>query len=167
MTRPFEKEVALLQTVPGIGLRSAQVLVAEIGIDMSRFPSAAHLASWARVCPGNNESAGKRRSGRTGRGNLWLRTTLVESAWAASHSRNTYLAAAHRRIARRRGQKRATIAIAHRLLIAAYHILDRHLPYIDLGPDHFDQINTKRRARYHLRRLKDLGVTVSVEQEVA
>jgi transposase len=159
--RPHNDVLELLQTIPGVGRRSAEVMVSEIGVDMSRFASSGHLASWARICPGSNESAGKRRRVGTGTGNNWLRTTLLESAWAASHAHKTYLGAQYRRIAKRRGPKRAAIAVAHSILVIAFHILRDGVEFEDLGPDHFDRINTARRRRYHLRRLAELGCDVT------
>jgi transposase len=156
-----ETTVQRLQTIPGVGRRSAEVIISEIGVDMSRFASSAHLASWARLCPGTHESAGKRRSTRTGNGNNWLRTTLLESAWAASHQR-TYLGAQYRRITKRRGPKRAAIAVAHSILIIAFHLLRDGGEYHELGPDYFDRTHVARQRRYHLRRLADLGCDVSV-----
>lgn len=155
-----ETTLQRLQTVPGIGRRSAEVIISEIGVDMSRFASSAHLASWARLCPGTHESAGKRRSTRTGTGNNWLRTTLLESAWAASHQR-TYLGAQYRRIAKRRGPKRAAIAVAHSILVIALHLLRDGGEYKELGADYFDRMHVSRQRRYHLRRLADLGCDVS------
>ena len=130
-----------LQTIVGVGRRSAEVMVSEIGVDMSRFASSAHLASWARMCPGTHESAGKRRSAGTGTGNNWLRTTLLESAWAASHSRGSYLGAQYRRISKRRGPKRAAIAVAHSILVIAYYVLRDGVAFRDLGADYFDRMN--------------------------
>jgi transposase len=150
-----------LQAIPGVGRRSAEVLISEIGLDMSRFVSAGHLASWARICPGTHESAGKRRGASTGVGNNWLRTTLLESAWAASHTKKSYLGAQFRRIAKRRGPKRAAIAVAHSILVIAYYILRDRREYQDLGPDYFDRVNVAKLRRYHLRRLADLGCDVS------
>ncbi|AUX37508.1 MULTISPECIES: IS110 family transposase [Sorangium] len=146
-----------LRTIPGVAQRTAEVLLSEIGLDMTRFPTAGHLASWARMCPGNNESAGKRRSGATGTGNNWLRTTLLESAWAASRSRKTYLGAQYRRIARRRGPKRAATAVAHSILVIAFYVLRDGVEYRDLGPDYFDRANAAKLTKYHLRRLAELG----------
>jgi transposase len=160
-TRSFAPHVERLQTIVGVGRRSAEVLVSEIGVDMSRFATSAHLASWARVCPGTHESAGKRRSAGTGTGNNWLRTTLLESAWAASHSRGSYLGAQFRRISKRRGPKRAAIAVAHSILVIAYYILRDSVPFQDLGADYFDRMNTTKAKAYHLRRLAELGCDVS------
>jgi transposase len=158
---PMDAHVQRLQTIIGIGHRSAEVIVSEIGIDMSRFATSAHLASWARICPGTHESAGKRRSAGTGTGNNWLRTTLLESAWAASHSRTSYLGARYRRISKRRGPKRAAIAVAHTILVIAYHVLRDDVSFQDLGADYFDRRNTGQQKRYHLRRLAELGCDVS------
>jgi transposase len=135
--------------------------MSEIGVDMSRFSTAGHLASWARICPGSYESAGKRRSAGTGTGNNWLRTTLLESAWAAAHSRKSYLGAQFRRISKRRGPKRAGIAVAHSILVIAYHMLRNGVDFNDLGVDYFDRMNTAKLTRYHLRRLAELGCDVS------
>jgi hypothetical protein len=135
--------------------------VSEIGVDMSRFSSGGHLASWARICPGSYESAGKRRSAGTGAGNNWLKTALLESAWAAAHSRKSYLGAQFRRICQRRGPKRAGIAVAHSILVIAYHMLRNGVDFNDLGADYFDRMNTAKLKRYHLRRLAELGCDVS------
>ena len=132
--RPFEAAVERLDAIPGIGRRTAEVLVAEAGTDMGRFPTAAHLASWAGLCPGQHESAGKRHSGKTRKGNRWLRAALVEAAQAASRSRNSYLAAQYRRLAARRGRKRAAVAVGHTILVIAYALPRRPGPYRDLGP---------------------------------
>lgn len=160
VARPFAPHIEHLQTIVGVGRRSAEVLVSEIGVDMSRFATSAHLASWARLCPGTHESAGKRRSAGTGTGNNWLRTTLLEGAWAARHSRG-YLGAQYRRISKRRGPKRAAIAVAHSILVIAYHILRDGGTFHDLGPDYFDRMNSTKAKRYHLKRLADLGCDVS------
>ncbi|HXM20862.1 MAG TPA: transposase [Terriglobales bacterium] len=135
--------------------------MSEIGVDMSRFSSAGHLASWARICPGSYESPGKRRSAGTGTGNNWLRTTLLESAWAAAHSRKSHLGAQFRRISKRRGPKRAGIAVAHSILVIAYYMLRNGVDFNDLGADYFDRMNTAKLKRYHLRRLAELGCDVS------
>jgi len=122
-SQPYEAAVQLWMTIPGVRWLIAVTLVAEIGVDMQQFPSAAQLASWAGVCPGNNESGGKRKSGKTRKGSVWLRRALCEAAWAASRTRSTYLSAQYRRIAARRGQKRASLALAHTILVIAYHLL--------------------------------------------
>lgn len=161
VSAPMAAHLERLQTIVGVGPRAAQVIISEIGTDMSRFASSAHLASWARICPGTHESAGKRRPTGTGAGNNWLRTTLLESAWAASHSRATYLQARYRRIARRRGAKRAAIAVAHTILVIAFHVLRDQVAFRDLGADYFDRLDTGRQKQYHLRRLAALGCDVS------
>lgn len=160
LMHPFAPHLERLQTIAGVGHRSAEVMVSEIGVDMSRFATSAHLASWARICPGTHQSAGKRRSAGTGTGNNWLRTTLLESAWAASHSRG-YLGAQYRRISKRRGPKRAAIAVAHSILVIAYHVLRDGVAFADLGADYFDRMNATKAKRYHLRRLEELGCDVS------
>jgi transposase len=162
LAKPFEPIITRLQTIVGVGRRSAEVIVSEVGIDMTRFADAGHLASWARMCPGSHESAGKRRPAGTGKGNNWLRTTLLESAWAASHVRRSYLGAQYRRISRRRGPKRAAIAVAHSILVIAYHLLRDGVDFKDLGGDYFDRTDTAKLTRYHLRRLADLGCDVSM-----
>ena len=161
VAQPVAAHVQRLQTIVGVGPRSAEVIVSEIGVDMTRFASSAHLASWARICPGTHESAGKRRSTGTGTGNNWLRTTLLESAWAASHSRTSYLGARYWRIAKRRGPKRGAIAVAHSILTIVYHILRDEVTFRDLGPDYFDRLDAGRQKRYYLRRLAALGCDVS------
>ena len=161
--RPFTAQMARLETIPGVGRRTAEVLVAEIGPDMSRFPSAAHLASWAGMCPGNNESAGKRRSGRTRKGSPWLRTTLVEAAQAAGRTKGTYLAAQFRRLAGRRGKKRAAVAVGHTILVIVYHLLRDGTTYQDLGPQWFDTQDRRAVERRLCQRLEALGYKVTIE----
>lgn len=165
--RPFEAAITHLDTIPGIARRSAEAIIAEIGVDMSRFPTARHFASWARLCPGNNESAGKRRSGATGHGNRWLRTTMVEVAWTAARSPDGYYGALYRRLAARRGKKRAIVAVAHAILVAIYHMLKDGTAYQDLGPDHFDHINRETLVRRSVRRLERLGFEVSIKEAAA
>lgn len=162
--RPFEEAVALLDTIPGVGRETAEIIVAEIGHDMTRFPTADHLASWAGVAPGNNESAGKRRSGRTTKGNRALRTALNQAAHAAAKTKNTYLAAQYRRLAGRRGAKKAAVAVAHSILVIAYHLMLRKEPYRDLGGDYFDQRNVAATANRLVKRLERLGFQVSLQQ---
>jgi transposase len=134
-----EEAIALLQTIPGVGRRIAEIVVAEVGTDLIRFPSAAHLASWAGLCPGQDESAGKRRSGKTRKGSPWLRTALVEAAQAAGRTRQTYLAAQYHRLAARRGAKRAAVAVAHTILVIVSPLLTRHEAYQELGMTYFDE----------------------------
>jgi transposase len=163
----FSAAVQALSAMPGIKDVGAPALLAEIGTDMSQFPSHKHLGSWSRICPGNNESAGKRKSGRTGKANRWLRRALCQCAWAASKTKNTYFAAQYRQIAKRRGKKRAIIALAHSMLTAIYHMLKYHTPYTDLGADFFDKIDPARKTRYHLKRLEELGHKVTIEPQIA
>ena len=161
--------VALLDTLPGIAEGTAQLLVAEIGTDRSRFPSAAALAAWAGLAPGNNESAGRQRSGRTRKGtvwlrtaNVWLRTALVQAAQAAAHMKHTALAARYRRIAARRGAKKAVIALAHTLLVIAYHVILRREAYPELGEDYLQRIEPEVRAQRLVRQLSQLGFDVDL-----
>jgi len=159
---PFEQTVKLLCTIPWVEQRTAQVIISEIGTDMSRFPSANHLASWAGLCPGNNESAGKRKSGKTRKGDQWLRRALVEVAWAASRTKETYLSSQYHRLVARRGKKKAIVAVAHSVLVAIYYILVNTVPYRDLGADYLVKLNETNIKRYHVRRLQELGYQVSI-----
>lgn len=134
---------------------------------MNQYPSAAHLASWATLCPGNDESAGKRRSGRTRKGNVWLRRTMSEAAWAASHTKGTYFAAQFRRIAARRGKKRANIAVAHSLLVTGYTMLKEHKHYQELGAAHLDTLNKEHVKNVCLRRLAKLGFDVTIKDSTS
>jgi len=169
--RPFSDQLQRLITIPGVGRRTAEVLIAEIGVDMRRFATAAHLASWAGMCPGNHESGGKRRSGRARKGNAALRAALCEAAWAASHSRSGYLPAQYRHLLRtfgRKGQTRAIFAVGHSILVIAWHLLADNSTYQDLGGDHFILRNdTEARKRYLIRQLEALGQTVTIEPAVA
>jgi transposase len=165
---PFAGQAERLTTIPGIAKRTAEIIVAEIGVDMGRFPTAAHLASWAGLCPGNNESAHKSRSGRATKGNPALRTAMCEAAWAASHSRGTYLAAQYRRFKRRFGTKsetKALFAVAHSMIVIIWHVLNDATAYHDLGPDYFDRRNdAEARRRYLIRELERLGNRVTLER---
>jgi transposase len=161
---PFVSEaVKLLQTIPGVGLRVAEVIVSEIGVDMTRFPSDAHLASWAGLCPGNNESAGKRRSTQTTKGSPYLRAALTQAAWAVAHTKQTYLAAQYYRLARRMGRKKALVAVAHSLLVIVYHVLDQHTDYRELGGDYFDRQQHQTQQQRFIKRLERMGLRVTVE----
>jgi len=160
----WDKAVELLDTIPGIGLTTAEKLVAEIGTDMSRFPSAGHLASWAKLCPGNNESAGKRHSGRTGKGNPWLKGALTEAAHGAVRVKDSYLSAVYHRLVGRRGVKKALIAVAHRILIAAYHILLRQEPYKDAGPLQLSDLRKQHLVNRLRYRLEKLGYDVQLQE---
>lgn len=160
--RPFGEAVERLTTLPGIGRRTAEIVVAEIGTDMTIFPTAGHLASWAGLCPGQDESAGKRRSGRTRKGNAWLRGALVEAAQTVGRTK-THLGEQYHRIGARRGKRRAAVAVAHSLLIIIYHILKTEQPYEDLGRHYFDQRDTHRTTQRLVRRLSSLGYIVTLE----
>lgn len=160
--RPFEKAVGLWQTIPGINERTAWNLVAEMGVNMDQFPSRRHLASWAGVCPGNQESAGKRKSGQTRYGAPGLKRALCQAAWAASHTRNTYFSAQYHRRAARRGKKRAIIAVAHSQLIVICCILKQNRSYQELGGNDFDQIHSERHKRYFVKKLEALGFQVNL-----
>jgi transposase len=160
---PFEEAVSLLDTIPGVARRTAEMIVAEIGTDMTRFPSADHLASWAGVAPGNHESAGKRASGQTRKGNRFLRTTLVQAAHAAARTKGTYLSAQYRRLAARRGKKRAILAVVHSILVMAYYMIHRQEPYRDAGVDFFDRLQPEDTARRLVKRLEILGYHVTLQ----
>lgn len=159
--RPCEEAIALLDTIPGIGRQGAEVLVAEIGVDMGRFPSDGHLASWAGMVPGNNESAGKRRSGKTRKGSPWLRALLIEAAYAAGRTKTTYLGAQYRRLVGHVGKKRAAVAVGHSILVIAYHVLLCHQPYQDLGPDYFERRNRQAQERRLFRQAQALGFALT------
>jgi len=157
-----EEVVELLDTIPGIARGTAELLVAEVGTDMAKFPSEHHLASWAGLAPGNNASGGRQRSGRTRKGNVWLRTALVAAAQAAVRTKHSYLAAQYHRIAARRGAKKAIIAVAHTLLTIVYHVIARREPYRELGADYFDRRRPAATADRLVRRLHRLGFEVTV-----
>ena len=159
---PFRAAVDLLASIPGVGALAARVIVAEIGLDMGRFPSAGHLVSWAGLCPRNDESAGKRRSVRLRKGAPWLKTILVQCAWAASRKKASYLQAQYHRLRARRGARKAVCAVAASILTAAYHMLKDGTAYRDLGPDHFDRRSREVQARRLVRRLADLGYAVEL-----
>jgi len=162
-TRPFGDEIERLDAVPGVDRRVAQVVLAEVGGNMQPFPTHQHLASWAGMCPGNEESAGKRRRRRITPGNRWLKRTLAQAAWAASHTKNAYLASPYRRLAGRRGKKRALIAVGHSILVIFYHLLKSRTRHADLGGDFFDRLEPQRLTRYYVRRLESLGHEVALE----
>jgi transposase len=166
-TRPFAAARALRCSIVGVKQRTAEVVVAEIGVEMAAFPSAAHLCSWAAICPGNDERGGRRRSGRTRHGTRWLRRALLPAAWAATHVKEGYLAAQFRRIAKRRGAQRAAVAVAHSLLTIVYHRLRTGAVYEERGAAYFDRRDPDKQARYYQRRLEELGDAVQMEPQPA
>lgn len=162
---PFVAEaVKLLDTIPGVAETVAQIIVAEIGANMSQFPSDRHLASWAGMCPGNNESAGKRKSGKTSKGNRYLRAALVQAAWVASHQKGTYLAAQYQRLVKRMGKKKALVAVGHSILVIVYHVLTNRVSYQEMGGDYFEQRNVEKQRNRLIRQLEALGLKVTVEE---
>ena len=165
---PFVKPaVELLETIPGVGRVVAEVIVGEIGVDMKRFGSDKRLASWGGMCPGNNESAGKRKSGKTRKGSRSLRVALVQAAWAATHTKGTYLSAQYRRMVKRKGRKKALVAVGHSLLVMIYHILERKESYKELGGDYFDKQQSKQQCLRLVKQLEALGMKVTVEAQSA
>jgi transposase len=159
---PFGPQVELLDTVPGVDMRTAEGIIAEIGVDMGLFGSSQRLASWAGMCPGNHESAGKQRSGKARKGSKWLGTYLTEAAKAAGRSKDTYLGARYQRLRGRRGPAKATKAVGHSILVAAFHILDKGVPYEDLGSDWFVHRRPEAQARKLISQLNTLGYTVTL-----
>ena len=166
LTRPFSRELELLDTIPGVDKRAAEMLLAEIGPDMSRFPTEHHLASWAGMCPGQRESGGKKHSAATRKGSKWLRGTLTECAKGIVRTKGTYLSARYHRIKSRRGHAKATIATGHKILTAAYHVLNQGVPYHELGEEFFyhrDTENTERYRRRLIKQLERLGHQVTLQ----
>jgi transposase len=162
--RPFEEALQRLDTVPGVGRRMAEVLVAEIGTDMSRFPTHRHLASWAGICPGNHRTAGKRKSGKCRKGSPWLRAALAEAAQAAGRTKETYESSLYHRMVSRRGKNRGAVAVGHSLLVTVYHLLKEGTPYRGLGAHHFDERDRAAVIRRAVRRLEALGCQVTLKQ---
>lgn len=159
----WDEAVELLDTAPGIGRRVAEMIIAEVGTDMDRFPSEAHLSSWAKVSPGNHESGGKRYSGKTGKGSRWLRSALIQAAWAAVKVKESHLAAVYRRLAVRRGKQKAIMAVAHRLLVAIYHMLKHQEPYREIGTRPQSEPAKRKLAERMQRRIEQLGFKVNLE----
>jgi transposase len=154
-----------LDTIPGLGPRAAEIIVAEIGVEMkANFASDAHLASWAGICPGNKATGGKRLSGRTRKGNTYLRSALVQAAWGASLKKNCYLSSQFFRLSKRLGRKKALVAVAHSLLVIIFHVLQNDQTYTELGGDYFDRQHVEQQREYYLRRLQMLGLKVTVEE---
>ena len=166
-TRPFEDAMVRLDTIPGVSRRIAEVLVAEIGVAIDRFATPGHLASWAGMCPGNDESAGKRRSGKTRKGSPALRCALVQAAHAAGRTKSTYLGAQYRRLSTRRGPKKAVVAVGHSILVVVFHLLARGTAYHDLGPLYFDERDRDAVRRRLVGRLEKLGYTVTTQHAAA
>ena len=160
---PFAETLAQLMTIPGVKRRTAEVVLAETGGDMSPFPSARHLCSWAAVCPGQHESAGRRRTGRTRNGSPYLRAALIEAASAAARTNGTALQARYRRVRSRRGHHKAIVAVAHQILTIVYYICAQHVPYHELGADYFDRMDRDRAIRRHVRHLEHLGYHVTLQ----
>ena len=164
---PFGAALELLESIPGVGRRAAEAMLAETGDDMSKFPTAGHFASWARVCPGNHESAGKRKAVSVGKGNAWLRATLSQVAWAAVKTTGSYYGALYRRKKVRGGPKKAIMAVQHALLVAIWHMFSTGSLHEDLGPDHFERRDKERRVRYLVAQIEKLGVEVQVQDQAA
>jgi transposase len=160
---PFAEARDRLDTITGVGKRAAECIIAEIGVDMSVFPTAGHLASWAGLCPGNSVTGGKRGSGKTNKGNRWLGEVLNQCAWAAARSRNTYLSAQFWRLARRIGKKKAAVAVGHSILVIAWHLLPEGCDYEDLGGDYFLQRDADRARQRAVAQLESLGYHVTLE----
>jgi transposase len=163
LCRPYRQQIEQLDEIVGIDREGGESILAEVGANMEVFPSDGHLCSWAGICSGNDESAGKRRSGRTTKGSRWLRRTLVLAAHAASHAKDSFLAARFRRVAARRGKKRAAVAVAHSILKIVYHVLKEGSRYQDLGGSYFDRRNPESLTRYLVRRLERLGHQVTLQ----
>jgi transposase len=163
----YYESIKKLEQMPGIGKRTAEIVLAEIGLDMSRFPTSSHLASWAGLSPGNNESAGKRKSGRTRKGNTILKSTLAQAAKAAVKNKNSFYYAQYQRVSVRRGKNRATIAVAHSMLISIYHMLQDGIDFVDLGADFYTQFNTEKKANSYIRKLEQLGYTIEANKSVS
>lgn len=162
---PFVAEaVKLLDTIPGVAETAAHIIVSEIGVDMNQFASDKQLASWAGMCPGNNESAGKRRSGKTSKGNRYLRAVLVQAAWVASHQKETYLAAQYKRLVKRMGKKKALVAVGHTILVIVWHVMKKKTGYEELGGDYFDRRYKDQQKKRLIKQLESLGLKVTVEE---
>jgi transposase len=163
---PFQWAVDLVDEIPGIDRTVAQSIIAEIGVDMGQYPTEKHLASWAGMSPGNNESAGKHKSGKTTKGSRWLKQSLVQAGWASSHAKKSYFSALYSRLARRRGRKRSLIAVGHSLLVTVYNMLKHKQSFTDLGADYYDKLNVQYLTKHLVKRLESLGHKVILEQNL-
>jgi transposase len=163
----YRRQLERLDTISGVGQRSAENILAEIGPNMDQFPTDDDLVSWGALCPGKNESGGKQRSSRTPKGNKWLKRALVEAGWAATHEKDSYLAALYRRLAPRRGKKRAIIAVARTILQSAWHILKKDVDYKELGGDYFEHLNEEKSTKYFVKRLEKFGYEVVLKPKQA
>jgi transposase len=164
---PYQAQTELLKTIPGVKDLAAASIIAELGVDMNQFKDASHLSAWAGLCPGNYESAGKKKSSRIRKGNKNLKVTMTQAAWAASRTKNTYLGAKYRALIPRKGKKRAIITIGHKMLIICYHILKDCVPFNELGVDFLDKLEPERKAKYHEKRLEELGYHVELTKKIA
>jgi transposase len=162
-TVPFDELIQFMDTIPGVDRKAAEGTIAEVGWDMERFPTHRHLASWTGLCPGNHETAGKRKKGKTRKGDRWFRRYAIEMALAASRTKGSYLNALYHRLVRRKGHKKAIVAVAHAILVIIYHVLKHRVPYRELGADYFDKLNVTYIKRHHVRRLESLGFKVTLE----
>lgn len=164
--KPYQAQVELLKTIPGVKDLAAASLIAEVGVDMKQFENAAHLSAWAGLCPGNNESAGKIKSSRIRKGNKHLKATMTQVAWAISRTKNTFLGSKYRALVPRRGNKRAIIAIGRKALVITYHMLKDNIPFHELGVDFLDNLEPERKAKYYEKRLEELGYDVTVRKKI-
>jgi transposase len=165
--KPYETQVELLKTIPGVKELAAASIIAEIGVDMNQFQNASHLSAWAGLCPGNNQSAGKIKSSRIRKGNRFLKRTMTQVAWAISRTKQTYLGAKYRSLAVRRGKKRAIIAVGRKSLVICYHMLKNNISFCELGKDFLDGLEPERKAKYHEKRLEELGYHVRITKKIA
>jgi transposase len=164
---PYQTEIDLLKTLPGVKDFAAAAIISEIGVDMDQFRDAPHLTAWGGMCPGSNQSAGKIKSSRIRRGNTYLKVILTQVAWAIAKTKKTYLGAKYRALSWRRGKKRAIIAIGRKALVICYHILKKKVPFHELGVDFLDNLEPERKAKYHAKRLEELGYEIKITKKVA
>ena len=167
LIKPYQAQIELLQTIPGIKETTAASLIAEIGVDMNQFKDAAHLTAWAGLCPGSNQSAGQIKSSRIRKGNKHLKVTMTQVAWAIAKTKRTYLGAKYRALAPRRGKKRAIIAVGRKCLIICYHMLKNNIPFNELGVDFLDKMEPARKAKFYEKRLEELGYHVTITKKIA